>query len=225
MIKYYPGATKNALSFLEPALSTTMTIVARYLDHFCTDGYLADRPFAYNERASLSLLTGGIWQSDPKNLVLEEYTSSKISGDLPYRGRDDLWFRADDKTCYAEAKQQWICTRAPANGLEIAKQTLVSEFRSASVNRRFVDHSLGILFLIPQLSSNQRAAPRDFLESYYTALDGELESFAVAQGLQIIRGTFLEERFVQPEAFCYPGKCGDVSYPGFDIIACTGSKE
>lgn len=219
-IRFYPGPT-NVLAFLEPVIGTTFTIVERYLALACKDGYLADRPFAYNERATLSLFTGGIWQSDHRNLVLEEYASSKTSEDISYRGRDDMWFQVDRKTCYGEAKQQWISTSKPETGLAMAKQTLESEFQKASFNKRTVDFTLGILFLIPQLTSRQRAKPREFLESFYSTLNFNLLEFAAARSFQLVWGSFLDERFLGPEAFCFPGKHADLSYPGFEIIVCT----
>jgi hypothetical protein len=169
------------------------------------------------------LFTGGVWQSDKRNLVLEEYTSVKTAGSSPYKGRDDMWFYVDGKTCYAEAKQQWISTRKP--NLKKATHTLNSEYLNAKANNRGADVSLGILFLIPYLTANQRARPRVYLDAYYAKVASDLAGFASANAYQIIWGRFLDERFLEPDAFGCPGKYNaDHSHPGFEIILCTESK-
>jgi hypothetical protein len=83
-------------------------IMDRYIEAY-NDPDEPDRPFFYNERATLSLWAGGIWQSNRENLVLEEYRSDKVSLSGKYTGRCDIWFRAEGQSCSAEAKQSGRC--------------------------------------------------------------------------------------------------------------------
>lgn len=97
----YP-ANGTRLTFLKPAVKRMFWIMDRYME-VCKP----DRPFFYNERATVSILAGGIWQSNPKNLVLEEAWAEKTRMSGPYTGKDDVWFQVGRQSCYAEAKQCW----------------------------------------------------------------------------------------------------------------------
>src|SRR5229473_2758087 len=102
-LRYFPKKGKG-LVFLSPSVHAMFTIVNDYLTQYDSEE-LPDRPYFYNERATLSLLAGGIWKSDQSNLVLEEYCSPKVGESGNYRGRFDVWFRTADKSCSCEAKQ------------------------------------------------------------------------------------------------------------------------
>jgi hypothetical protein len=49
-------------------------------------------------------------------LVLEEITSDKGVNGCNYRGREDIWFLAGEKSCYGEAKQTWPDASSAASG-------------------------------------------------------------------------------------------------------------
>src|SRR5262249_37726814 len=91
-VMHYPK-TSSSLVFLEPALRTMFSIMDDYLNRFNRPGE-PDRPYFYNERATLSVFAGGIWRSDPKNLVLEEHIAQKQGPAGTYKGRFDIWFEA-----------------------------------------------------------------------------------------------------------------------------------
>src|SRR5262249_51339620 len=98
----------NSLAFLEPVQLAMFSAVSRYLDRQQETG-AADLPYKYCERTTLSLFAGGVWQSGARNFVLEEAPCWKISDGKRCSGREDIWFVADGKSCYAEAKQDGPC--------------------------------------------------------------------------------------------------------------------
>lgn len=99
---FVPPAWRRILAQLD-------AVCMEYVESYCRPGVAIDVPWFYNERASLSQLAGAIWRANPSNLVLEEYACEKgqEGGSQRYKGRRDLWFRAEGVQYWGEAKQHW----------------------------------------------------------------------------------------------------------------------
>jgi len=89
---------------LEPALQ-------RWLEMMNDRGWLKkkgfDLPWWYNERASLSLFAGSVWQCED-GWAMEEFTVKKKKGNNPsITGRCDMAFEIGEGQYIAEAKPGW----------------------------------------------------------------------------------------------------------------------
>ncbi|MFO0865009.1 MAG: hypothetical protein U0744_10220 [Gemmataceae bacterium] len=148
-----------------------------------TPAYLPDRPYAYNERATLSLWAGGMWRSNPDNVVIEELCGDKPKEGGQYRGRDDIWFNVEGVSCYGEAKQvwQWLSPRTRATSskvLETLRTEADNAHRRKGSDERF---GLGIVFSTPSLGSHETKVATALIEAYRARLSEQLESFHRAE--------------------------------------------
>ncbi len=64
----------SVLTSLEPSLRSMLAHVDEYIKtyHRPEEGK-PELPYFYNERANIGLLAGGVWRSEPGNLVFEGY--------------------------------------------------------------------------------------------------------------------------------------------------------
>lgn len=115
-------------------LTAWQTNIKRYLRLHDGD----DTPWAYNERANVSLLAGAAW-SRPDSCALEEYTSIKrVPGKKGSDGRSkkktgrvDLYLRVRNGSGFAcEAKQAWPLISSKASS-ETSVDTVIAKTRSA----------------------------------------------------------------------------------------------
>jgi hypothetical protein len=98
----YPDNSQR-LAFLLDPLKIMFSIMDHYIAKFERVGEM-DRPYFYNERAALGLFAGALWRCNPSNLVLEETCDEKLYSGGRYKGRFEIWFEAENRSCYAEAK-------------------------------------------------------------------------------------------------------------------------
>lgn len=106
-------ASGNCLDFLCCSVREMFRIMDGYTERRTKQGRWAHRPWNRNERATLSILAGAIWRSNPENFVIEEGCGDKVSDAGKYRGRYDICFFAERKQCCGEAKQIW--PRSPSS--------------------------------------------------------------------------------------------------------------
>jgi hypothetical protein len=199
-----------------------------------------DRPFAYTERATLSLLAGGIWRSSPNSLVLEEFRMEKQrSGEDPYGGRGDIWFYAGENSVYGEAKEKYVDLVKLGGRSNAAKQEiqalidmLVEEHEAAKTAasaeaKKWPDlydmfpfnHVVGILFAVPYITRNALGKARPMLANYYEALHLAMCEFG--KTYQIVWGRYFHEGLLSEEA----GRAGQHPWEyhstNLDVIICT----
>jgi hypothetical protein len=222
-VQFFP-ADSNCLSFLERSVQEMFRIMDRYIDTRTTQIRWSDRPYNRNERATVSVLAGAIWRSNPENLVLEEVRGEKHSGSSSYLGRGDIWFLADGQQCYGEAKQEWPsvgpgrpCYRASPIG------TLGDEVEAAARNKRPEhDFALGIVFSIPDLSKRYLANAHDYMREYQGYLNEGLNAFASEKNCHVLWGKYLRTDLLSEEAYYEPtDNRGVLTRPGVDILIAT----
>jgi len=131
-----------------------------------------DVPWWYNERASLSLLAGAVWQSG--GVAFEEYSEDKRGIDhrkLTYRGRNDLYFKFRQREFICEAKQAWCgATRIrdrSSTRIEGRLDDACADIRKVSPRGQ---RRLGILFAVPYIARSERANIDTVIERWVDAL-------------------------------------------------------
>ena len=115
------GINKGDLPNLHPLLKQWQTIVAKASKEWAAE---RDAPYWYNERASLGLLAGAIWQLN--GFAFEEYSTCRrifSKRGVSYKnGRCDIDFRFRSRYYVAESKQCY-----PTLGMH--KETLSESLR------------------------------------------------------------------------------------------------
>jgi hypothetical protein len=220
-VSFFPQ--KNRLTFLSRTMETMFSLIDAYVDFHSGEG-LIDVPYHYNERATLSILAGALWRSDPANLVLEEYRTDKSWTEGSYKGRQDIWFRAAGNECYGEAKQQWIPLFRPRAELGALLSVLGQEASAARQNlgtpnaRRL---PLGILFVVPYILKTNIEHAQDNLTKHYGILEAALGPWCQNEGCQVLWARYSRDELFK-EAGCQPwsdGRSG--SCPSLDTLLCT----
>ncbi len=223
-------ASSSALSSLEPSLHAMLGHIDEYIKtyHRPEQGK-SELPYYFNERANIGLLAGGIWRSDPGNLVLEEYGAPKKSDEGEYRGRFDFWCRAQGCSIYLEAKQTWGTLGNPGQSLSQIITHLKQEHHDAHLNAvddlvaGSVHHICGAVFSVPSLSERQLPQADSILANYHKTVDSGLISFAFESGLHVLRASFFWVDMLQPTAL-YKGYSGNWCHPLFDVIFATNER-
>jgi hypothetical protein len=209
---------------LTPALEAMFRIIDRYIDWSIEVKAFQDRPYDCNERASLSLFAGGVWQSSANNLVLEEFCSSK--GDT--KGRDDIWFAIDRTQYYAEAKQSGKCwhtaEKVKPNRIKSCLNLVRKEYSAARANMRSVNHTLGIVFMVPAVMHESLDQAEETLYHYYQMIDLCLREFAIENPeLQFLWAKYIRKDLLEEWAFSDERQEDfGCSRPGVDMLICSG---
>jgi hypothetical protein len=186
----------------------------------------ADLPFFYNERASVGCLAGGVWRSNPANLVLEEYGSTKKTTQGDYRGRSDFWARVENKCIYLEAKQVWECLSGPQQSAKLITDKLHSEYAAAWKNARHdlavgaLHHVYGTVFSVPYLDHKCFANWQNELREYNAQLGPLLAAFSKKTGLHVLRASCLWPSIVCEGGF-YSWKNYEWCHPILDVYFAT----
>ena len=224
-VKYYPG-NSNRLSendFLTGPILKFAEIIKSYTQNYATGvEEKFDVPYFYNERATLSVLAGGIWRADPDNLVIEEYSTLKDKEDGPFKGRRDIWFLSGGVECRAEAKQRFrdlgSFTKSNAEKLvnlvlDEAKPTHITSSRDKEYKQ------VGILFIIPKIKADNNSYQT--LSGKYDALITEvLAAAAEASKGHFLRASYWDESIVEKKHHYFDSKGIKYYYPGVDTIFC-----
>jgi hypothetical protein len=112
-----------------------------------------DCPWWYNERASISILAGAIWNT--RGIALEEYASRKRKGRANSHGRCDLYFKLGNTEYVTEAKHCWLNAGRQAKHMTgIIEAFILDACRDSERNRHTVKNDetlLGILFIVPRI--------------------------------------------------------------------------
>jgi hypothetical protein len=157
------GIHAGDLPSLSRLLKQWQSIVQKTTKEWLTDD---QAPWWYNERASLGLLAGAIWQRD--GFVFEEYsTYRKIDtkrGATWKHGRCDMDFRLGNKDFVAEAKQCWpTLGMHKENAIPVIKSSLQkAKDQVAQVKARNY-HPLAIAFVVPKIPVNYESEMNDNL--------------------------------------------------------------
>ena len=225
-IWHYP-TNSSTLCFLKEALDGTFAIMGQYLKQF-NEPDKQDRPYFYDERATLSMLAGGIWRSNPDNLVLEEYCADRRGSLGTYKGRLDIWFKAKGKSCYGEAKQRWpSLSDFPLAAARRITDCLKTETDTTSRNAMkdlktgLVKHALGLVFVVPHLLKNKQPEAGMYLERFSDTLDKGLKEFVSREPYAVIRGSFYWRNFLDTSYFYKSPVWGNVTCPGVDLLICA----
>lgn len=222
---------RNRFDFLEPSLHRMFDIVDAYLKEFDSEES-PDRPYFYNERATLSLLAGGIWQSYRSNLVLEEYCSPKIGEIGTYRGRFDMWFKAAGQSCTCEAKQLWFNLKgftdedadpliSVLRGEADAALSCVQEHMEAWR----IDRALGIVFVVPGMRWRDRHKALEWISGALDTLDGRLRDFCQTQGYCGLRASYFPDRNVVEAGFGKEKGPDSARWPGLVVLIAEKERE
>jgi hypothetical protein len=170
-----------------------------------------DAPWWYNERASLSLFAGAVWNCG--GWVFEEYTTNKGSKSKRSKkrryGRGDIYFQIGRQKFIAEAKQCWPASgkRAVARhtgGTETLKQTLEDARKDArDLPRERGGRRMGLVFASPRLPLSDKAILNELVQG-------------LKEELPNLKGTTL--------AWTFPARCRNLKgkdgyyYPGTILL-------
>jgi hypothetical protein len=130
-------------------------------------------PWWYNERATLSVFAGAVWQS--QGWVLEEFSTEKVVPTRQHRrykpGRCDILFSIKNKTFIGEAKQCWPTL---TDNLHVAIQSvhdaLDTACKEALENSEIGYPCLGMVFIAPCLHESKKERTIGNLQSFVTQL-------------------------------------------------------
>lgn len=124
-----------------------------------------DAAWAYNERATLSLLAGAVWRLG--GIAFEEYANQKNDGTF---GRCDLYFQTGRRDFVAEAKQCWASASPTADPAKAARRALESSARQVGAYRSYGYDRLGIAFACAYLPTSKAASVNEHLEHWLSEL-------------------------------------------------------
>ncbi len=221
----YPGSSRP-LAFLEPTLREMFSLFDRYLTKWDRPGSL-DRPYAYNERATLSLFAGGVWRSNRDNMLLEEYCDKKQGEAGEYRGRYDIWFEAEAQSCYAEAKQTWPSITAFDDAEANATIAILREEADSAYANIYAGaapvipcRALGIVFVVPYLAWKFKVGGDEQLGRMSATLSDRLQLFTSEGPYSIFRGDYIRPDLLADDRFGDSRHWGRQTYPGVIMLIC-----
>jgi hypothetical protein len=147
--------TAGGIPHLTPLLRSWVALMGRYLRRFAS---LHDRPWWYNERATLSLLAAAAWEAG--GVALEEYSTRKGTVGKPSDlrlGRCDLFVSLAGGDFACEAKQVWApIGRTATRGVEAMRVGLNDACRAARRLRKAEGRRLALCFGVPYLPRRDR---------------------------------------------------------------------
>jgi hypothetical protein len=218
----------NPLDGLKNAVLTMFKVIDRYIDWTLPRGF-GDYPYFHGELACLSLLAGGIWQSSPTSLVLQEFGSEKTTEALveptsKYRGRGDIWFRLGESDYYGEAKEE-MPHAASLNAVKANSflQKLREQTESACRNKTTETYGLGILFVVSCIMENWLLKAPGLMQAYHACWESSICHFTKTTGFCVLWGKYLRDELLSEAAFCPISGTGgrNGTYPGVDILVAT----
>jgi hypothetical protein len=228
-IAYPAGSTR--LAFLRGPLNVMFSIIDTYIEKFDRPGRedlpgQMERPYFYNERATLSLFAGAVWRSNPANLVLEEFCDEKCSTGDPYKGRSDIWFEAGGQSCFAEAKQDWPSAPAfshkQANDIvSLLRDEADAAYRNARsrLEDASIHHALGMVFVTPYILRKSKSSAASSISAFERTLGEHLRAFTRNERYDVFRGSHLRRDLLKA---CWFEHMGSVprNYPGVEVLIC-----
>jgi hypothetical protein len=226
-VKLIPSAD-NPLDGLKKPVLTMFKIIDRYIDWTLQRDF-GDYPYCHGELACLSLLAGGIWQSSPTSLVLQEFGSEKtaeaqVEATSKYRGRGDIWFRLGELDYYGEAKVKvpHAGMHTPQKGTSFLR-ILRDQTETARKNKTTEAHGLGMLFVVPCIMENWLLKAPDVMQAYYACWESSISHFTKTTGFCMLWGKYLRDELLSEAAFCPIAGTGGRkgTYPGVDILVAT----
>lgn len=129
-----------------------------------------DAPWWYNERATLSLFAGAIWQSGGR--VFEAFSSRKAIG-APGRkvnsksGRGELQFWVGERGFVAEVKQCWPILGRDMQTARKVVESALSQAKNEVLRLPALDgESLGITFAVPRVHLSRQEAIDKHLQGF-----------------------------------------------------------
>ena len=192
-------------------------------------GEINPYPYAFNERASVALLAGGIWGLSPNNVVMEEYATRKLGGSVSGRrraGRADMWCRLKSAglsaTSYVcEAKALWPRLRG--------KKKLVDELSTAikdaldqvrTYNEPAQHWPVALVFVTPHTGVERGIARPEVMQAFMRRLEEGTEGLTHAG----LRGDYYpgiaDMNHDTPHKVWFPGTSLLVA---FDSSPCGGA--
>jgi hypothetical protein len=194
------------------------------------------RPYYFNERATLSLFAGGVWQSQPENLVLEEFTVGKERQGTRYDGRSDIWFEAEDQWCYAEAKQvietttkftpQWVESNIGDRLREEADAVLCNvEFKKDL--ERFANEpvsrgrpkAFGMLFVVPFINQQNGGRALDDINVVRDRVHASMLAVTAGGTYRVLRASYFRDDLLSSRDYLdWKGK--RYNYPCLEVLIC-----
>jgi len=165
-----------------------------------------DAPWWYNERASLSVFAGAVWQSN--GLAFEEHSARKGVGRHDHAGRSDIWFRVGTTAFAGEAKQCWTkvfhtqkAVQRVIDHLESAKQDAHSVASSAIPSKGAM--RIGLVFAAVQVPKRRASESETMIENFLRLLrlQRELHGSAIAWSFPASRRRLRDDYY----GYYYPG--------------------
>ena len=218
------------LTQIEPSLRAMLEHIDEYIKTYHRPEVgKPELPYFFNERANIGLLAGGVWRSDPANLVLEEYGAPKKTDEGDYRGRFDFWCRAQGCSIYLEAKQTWGSLTNPEQSLGLITSHLQQEYHDAFRNAEsdlqtgIVDYVCGVAFWVPYLAERHLMNAHHVLAAYDKYITEGLTAFVNQSGLEVLQARFFWADMLSENAV-YQGNTGKWCHPLFDVYFASKEK-
>lgn len=179
--------TSDHLKPIIPVLESWFTLVNKY-----STALNQDACWWYNERASISVLSGAAWRTSDW-IALEEFSTKKHgeNGGVKH-GRCDLYLSNKTVSFVIEAKQAWqnIGDRTASNTAEANRMFALAWEDAAKLSKTEADHRLAACFIVPRLPEaqvNEENTPieerlDDWLENIKTELKPDTIAWVFPEG-------------------------------------------
>lgn len=167
------------------------------IETYCDCTIWEEAPYWYTERALVSTMVGTAWRN--KCLALAEFQAEKNYKGETFIGFVDLWLQWGAVEYVIEAKMIYVSLQSSADEQLKKIRRCLSQVKGEAKNDKVKGcKKLGILFVVPYLSSNKGGtidnSLRDFLESLKDI------------GCDATAWSFPESvRLLKHEGFLYPG--------------------
>jgi hypothetical protein len=144
-----------------------------------------DVPWWYNERASLSVFAGAVWNSGA--FSFEEFSDEKrkiskrsLKFHRAYSGRVDLYFNIRKRDFIAEAKICWPrCGRLSSGRQKMIEEGLIHACHDIRISKPNGQRRLGVLFVSPRWKTNLKHDMNDRIDQWISRIC-EIDCDAVA---------------------------------------------